>query len=106
MAVALNPTSTIAIERSAVPPSWTNGKKGPCAWPNATEPHGKPPKGTIDFNHSWAVHTSANQTGQPGSCRTSTAHRPKIAGNSAHVIANTVQGTAPTSVLIQGSSGR
>ena len=30
IAVALNPTSMIAVESSATPPSWTNGNNGPC----------------------------------------------------------------------------
>ncbi len=59
----------------------------------------------IDFNHSWAVHTNANQMGQPGSPRTTTANSPNRAGNTAHSIANTSQGTSPTSRLIHGSSG-
>ena len=47
----------------------------------------------------------ANQTGQPGSPRTTTANSPNRAGNTAHSIANTSQGTSPTSRLIHGSSG-
>ena len=81
-------------------------QQGALAWPNATDPQGNPPNGKIDFNHSWAAHTTANQSGQPGSRRTTIANRPNSAGNSADTVASTIQGIAPTSMLIQGSSGR
>src|SRR5580693_7671893 len=106
IAVAQLPTSTTDAESRATPPSWTSGSNGPSAWLKATDPQGKPPNGTIDFNHSCAAHTTANQIGQPGSRRTTTANRPKRPGNSAHIIASANQGMTPTSVLTHGSNSR
>lgn len=105
IAAKLEPTSTTPVDNSGTPPSCANGSSGPSTWPNATDPQGKPPNGTIDFSHSCAPHSTANQIGQPGNRRTTTADRPNKPGNSAEVVASTSQGTGPTNVPIHGNSG-
>ena len=62
--------------------------------------------GPSHFNHSWAAHNTANQIGQPGSCRTTTASRPKIPGNSAHTSTSASRGATPTRMLTQWITGR
>src|ERR1700733_1083793 len=106
IAVALQPISTIANDSSGTLPSRANAKNGPSVWPAATTPHGNPPNGTVDFNHSCAAHNTANQIGHPGSCRTTTADRPKMPGNSAPTSTSANNGVTPTRMLTQRTNGR
>ena len=107
IAVALQPTNTIASESSGTPPSRANGRNGPSVWPAATTPQGNPPNGTVDFSHSCAAHNTANQIGHPGSCRTTTADRPKIAGKNAHTSTSASNGMTPSErMLTQWINGR
>ena len=80
MAARLNPASTTANDNSGAPPICAMGSSGPLVWLNPTTPQGNPPNGTVDLAHSWATHSAANQSGQPGSRRTATASRPNNAG--------------------------
>ena len=94
-----------ANDISGTPPSRTRGSIGPSAWPNAITPQGKPPNGTVHFNHSAPTHNAANQSGQPGSRRTMTAAKPKNPGNTACSADSASHGTAPTSSPVHGSRG-
>ena len=81
------------------------GSSGPSVWLNPTTPQGNPPNGTVDLAHSWATHSAANQSGQPGSRRTATASTPNSAGNTASTTESASHGTMPTNPPIHGSSG-
>ena len=83
MAARLNPVSATAKDSSGAPPSCAIGSSGPSVWLKPTTPQGNPPNGTVDLSHSWATHSAANHTGQPGRRRTATASSPKRAGNTA-----------------------
>ena len=106
MADTLNPTSATAKDTSGAPPDVGQRQQRAFGLGEPTTPHGNPPNGTVDLSHSWADHSPANHSGQPGSRRTSTADSANSAGNSASSTLSSSHGSAPTSPLIHGSNGR
>ena len=94
-----SPASTVANDSSGAPPTAATGSSGPSGWPNATRPHGNPPKGVRARSASTPTHTAAAQSGavQPGRSRDTTAiPAPAAPTNTASAPESASHGTGPT----------
>src|SRR5436305_1743221 len=102
---APKPVSTTAAVSSGAPPIAASGRNIPLAWPNATRPHGKPPKGARPISASAATHTPAAHNGAAGSRDTTATPAPASASTSASTVASASHGSGPTNSPAHDSSG-
>src|SRR2546423_4626229 len=104
-APAPNPVSTTAAVSSGAPPMAATGRNTPLGCPNATLPHGKPPKGARAINASAATQTAAPQIGAAGSREAIAIPAPATATTSALTVASATHGSGPTNSPLHDSIG-
>jgi hypothetical protein len=91
-----SPASTAANDSSGAPPTAATGSSGPSGWPNATRPHGNPPKGTRARTASTPTQTAAAHSGAPRSREVTAIPAPAAPTNSASAPESASHGTGPT----------